>query len=367
MLLYGAVNLLFVAKYSLRIGSGVALVAVLGYVAVCVLLYAVVGRWLVPKRRVSTGGLAAVFGGSVAVLASLQMSLDPYSIQVDRWSAIHFFLDRLLSGEYPYLARTHLGGYGSPFPVWQMLHLPFYCLGNVGLSVFVAWGFLTYAVRRFSGNATAMCSTLLMVFSPAFVYEVAVRSDLMTNFMLVAAIILLLETHGVRLSPHWKAIAVGCGLLLSTRLTAVVPMGVYYLMEWWRLDGRRRILFVLVVVMVFVLTFLPFLLWDMNDLLFFKYNPFVLQSRQSHVVDFMLFVPLAVYWAMTWTRCGAGLGRVGRLMGNTAYLLLTLVGVTFVHNMAVSGNYDLFSSAYDITYLGMSMPFLVAGLAVSSR
>ena len=74
------------------------------------------------------------------------MHIDPYSIKVDRWSAIHNFLTCLLAGEYPYAAQTHLGGYGSPFPVWQLFHLPFYLLGNVGLSLIVAVIIFAYSV-----------------------------------------------------------------------------------------------------------------------------------------------------------------------------------------------------------------------------
>lgn len=68
-------------------------------------------------------------------LAGMQYLIDPYQIQVDRWSAIHNFINYLVHGRYPYMAPTHLGGYGSPFPVWQFLHIPFYYLNNVGLSL----------------------------------------------------------------------------------------------------------------------------------------------------------------------------------------------------------------------------------------
>ncbi|MBM6992273.1 MAG: hypothetical protein I3J02_03270 [Prevotella sp.] len=354
-------------KYSLRIGIGVACSVSLIYLLGCLLVFALMfgRRWA--RLRVDSRVLGVVFLGCMTVLAAIQLSLDPYRIQVDRWSAIHNFLSLMMDGEFPYMAQTHLGGYGSPFPVWQIFHLPFYFLNDVGLSVFLVWGALTYAVRSYAGNVSALRTVVLLILSPAFVYEVVVRSDMVTNFMLVAAIVILLYKHRTRLDEHYWTIAIGCGLLMSTRLTAVVPLGMYYLLEWWKMGSQRRMLFPMVVVVVFGLTFLPFIVWDMNDLLFFKFNPFVLQSRQIHAMDFILFVPLFVYWAAGWTYQAEREKGFPMLMKNTAAFLLTLVVVTFLHNMVISANYDLFSSTYDITYLDMSLPFLVTALSVSSR
>ncbi|WP_155993398.1 hypothetical protein [Prevotella sp. P6B1] len=49
-----------------------------------------------------------------------------------------------------------------------------------------------------------------------------------------------------------------------------------------------------------------------------------------------------------------------RYMFNVAIILIVLVVVTFVHNMYLNDNWnELFDSAYDITYLDMSLPFLI--------
>ena len=118
-----------------------------------------------------------VIGLSFFLLAIfLQYVVDPYSLQVDRWSAIHNFLAAMQQGDYPYGASTHLGGYGSPFPVWQILHLPFYFLGNVGLSIFVVVLVFIGTLYHIHSNKVALMATILLFISPAFWYEIAVRT-----------------------------------------------------------------------------------------------------------------------------------------------------------------------------------------------
>jgi len=141
--LYLAVNVLFVIKYSLRVLSveWVFLVVLVYIIGVSGLFY------LINKlRKVHDIVLFFTVSIGIVLLIFAQYSIDPCLLQVDRWSAIHNFLDNLLHGEYPYSARTHLGGYSSPFPVWQLFHFPFYFLGNVGLSIFFIFGLFVYSI-----------------------------------------------------------------------------------------------------------------------------------------------------------------------------------------------------------------------------
>lgn len=131
-LLYLAINSLFILKYASRISVGMEIVATVIYLAGAPMLFVFLKKRCHPsKKAITCMTLIVCF-----LLWIAQSSINPYKLQVDRWSAIHNFLDYLLHGIYPYAARTHLGGYGSPFPFWQCFHIPFYLLGNVGLSVF---------------------------------------------------------------------------------------------------------------------------------------------------------------------------------------------------------------------------------------
>lgn len=358
--LYIFVNLLFVVKYSLRASLGLCLAASCAYLAFMLLL-----PWASARRaakQMSAKAVVAVFVAYMVVLLVAQCAIDPYSIKVDRWSAINNFLACLFQGQYPYMARTHLGGYGSPFPVWQVLHIPFYLLHNVGLSFFAALSAFAYFVGKYASRTATVRTLTLIMLSPAFLYEALVRSDLMANFLVAATIVIVFYNKRIRPQNHFLLTAVTCGLILSTRLSAVLPLGMLVFADWWRLKPAKKILFPVVVALVFAATFLPFVFWDGDSLFFFKYNPFALQAGHAHPADVALFAMLFIWLALKWTKSAAD--TFASLMAATAMLLFITVVVATAHNMVAWGNYDLFSSAFDITYFDMSLPFLILATAI---
>jgi len=296
----------------------------------------------------------------LTVLSVIQSLIDPYSLQVDRWSAIHNFLSNLLNGNYPYAAQTHLGGYGSPFPVWQLVHLPFYLIGNVGLS-FVVGTLLFYdSLRRVAGVRKAFLAVLMLISSPAYLYEVMVRSDLLTNFLVVAALIFYMYLYKITPQNRWSLVAVIGGLVLATRFSAVIPLCICFFPQFIKLHWKQQMGMLLVAALTFVLVFLPFVLWNGDMIFFFEYNPFVLQTRQGHIIDFILVASVGIILALY---CRDSLSRY---TSATAIVLLLLVIITFVHNMWVDNTWNqLFESRYDITYFNMSLPFIILSLVLT--
>ena len=221
--LFILINVLFVTKYSVRVSERYAPVATR---MACVFYYVLL-RYRDKKYGEKRTWLA--WGISLLALVTMlvvQYAIDPYSIQVDRWSALHFPIKNLLSGIYPYTASTHLGGNASPFPIWQILHIPFYLLGNVGLSFFAVVLLFIWSCYRAFGNDRALVVSLLLCSSVAVWYEVAVRSDLVTNLLLVATIINLVF---YRMNQPWMEkqcwwIAFMVGLLACTRLLVLIPI-----------------------------------------------------------------------------------------------------------------------------------------------
>lgn len=347
--LYFLINALFITKYLMRISLPVTLLALSAYLIIGLLLPRLAAR----IQHVGSRSLWFAILGFILVLAGMQYLIDPYQIQVDRWSAIHNFINYLVHGRYPYMAPTHLGGYGSPFPVWQFLHIPFYYLNNVGLSLFAVLAFTLYTVKRLYGNRATLCFLACLLYSPAFLYEIFVRSDLMANFLLVLAVINLLLIKQAGLSTRPVLFSLLLGMLLSTRLAVAIPFFIFLLRPFLSLNLRRKTSFLLGIFLTFSLTFLPFLLWDMKSLLFFEYNPFVLQTRQGSLSGILLLIPVMIYLAFSWQ------DNRRRLYGNIGYGLFLLTAVTFIINMATSGNYRLFSPTYDISYFSMSLPFII--------
>ena len=266
--LFIIINVLFVAKYSARVSERAAFITTLSVVV----FYYVMFRLLIPYyiykvrghgqwgKRIAWGLCLLAFVG----MLSVQYAIDPYSIQVDRWSALHFPIKNLLAGLYPYSASTHLGGNASPFPVWQILHIPFYLLGNVGLSFFVAVALFLWSCWKTCGGERTLIVSLLLFLSVAIWYEAAVRSDLITNFLLLAAIINLvfprMSQEYVEKKRWWIACAVG--LLACTRLLVLIPIAILLLPYFVKMSWRRQIAVSMLAISVFALTFLPFALWD---------------------------------------------------------------------------------------------------------
>ena len=354
-LLYLAINSLFVLKYISRISVGMGIVATAVYMVGVMALIVFLKKWRNPSRK--TIMCITVIAGAILLIA--QSSIDPYKLQVDRWSAIHNFLNNLFHGIYPYAARTHLGGYGSPFPFWQCFHIPFYLLGNVGLSIFFCLFLYIASVYRYVASAKLLQLIALLFSSPAFVYEVMVRSDLLSNFLLVAAIINYIYYHRIYLLQHWLPISMVIGLMLSTRLSAAIPFAVYFLYSYLRQPAYIKVMMPVVVFVTSVVTFLPFVFWNGRMLFFFQYNPFVLQTRQGSLMVVVIIACLLIYLSLTWKNSYYKMER------NIAIVLFGLVAVTFIYNMFTTHTWtELFQSRYDISYFDMALPFLCLGISM---
>ena len=357
LLLYTAINVLFVEKYVSRLTSYHWVVAI-GYVVWIIFAVGIIWHYLPKCKHISKWlwGLLCCF---VCVSIGLQYSIDPLSLQVDRWSAIHNFLSGMLSGHYPYGQQTHLGGYGSPFPVWQILHLPFYAVGNVGLSMIAVTVLFIWTVYRLYSARVASVVLILLSLSPAFWYEIAVRSDLMTNLMVSAIIVEWLMHRRIQLADHVLGIGILMGCMLSTRLVAIIPLCVVYGYAFLQMNWRKQCALILVVALVFVATFLPFVFWKGSTLLFFEYNPFVLQTRQGSMGVLLVFA-LAAIGITIWLR-----EQLAYRLITTGLLLTGLVALAFVAKMWQDNAWtELFSSTFDITYLSIALPFYVLQLSL---
>lgn len=358
LFLYIVINVLFVEKYAARVISCHWLVTICYVLCTCFavgVLYKYITRCR-HTQQLFWGLVVCMVCGAIG----LQYSIDPLTLNVDRWSAIHNFLSGMFSGDYPYGQQTHLGGYGSPFPVWQIFHVPFYALGNVGLSIVVVLVLFLLTINHLHSSKTALVTALLLCISPAFWYEVAVRSDLITNLMLSALITEWLVHREVKLTNHVTGIGVLFGLMLSTRLIAVIPLCVLYGYEFLQMNWKKQLQMIIIVPLVFALTMLPFVLWQGSTLLFFEYNPFVLQTRQGSWAVLLIFAIIAVS-VTVWLR-----GIMTYRAAITGFLLSGLVMMAFVEKMWQQNLWtELFSSAFDITYLSVALPFYAIHLALA--
>lgn len=365
-LLFVLVCWVLMLKYAMRATTHFAYVSI-GYMIALLLLVEFSRRLIlgIKRHKIKNYSGDIIFYSAAVIffcaMLLVQYHFDPMGNQVDRWSAIAHPLSALFHGEFPYLAKTHLGGNASPFPVWMVLHIPFWLLGNVGLSVIAATGLFLWSIRSWKGNGAALMALLLLFCCVNLWYETAVRSDLLTNFLLLGTFTNVLLKRQISLSTHPYALAVLVGLWLSTRLSVAFPLYVWLLPGFLSLSWSKRIAVVAIVLGVFALTFLPLLIWDADSLLFFENNPFSLQARQGRPVDTVVLVALATAMAFLWR------GKTERLLLLQAVILLLVPVIAYGHNMYVYDNWkDIFHSAYDITYLDAALPSLVTLIAIKN-
>lgn len=357
---YVTVNAVFVAKYSERVVPALYQYVTMAGILLHYILITKSMPWLLDRSNKYKIYYVVILLLVVVCMVVLQYSMDPYSIKVDRWSALYFPIRNLLNGVYPYIAQTHLGGNASPFPIWQIFHVPFYLLGNVGLSIFFAMAIFVWSVYRCWGVKSMLCVTFLLMWSPALWYEIAVRSDYITNIMLLAAIVNIWVT---RISTEWIekhlwGISIVMALFAGTRLITLIPLAMLLFPYYARLSTSSKVLLPVVFVVVFLMEFLPFALWDWQDFLYHKNNPWILQTRQGYASDFLLFIPLAIYLAIKWKN------NVRMYYTFVTVMLIVFIAVSMWHRMTETGNWDIFSSAYDITYYNAALVFAMTGTAV---
>ncbi len=353
------INILFIAKYSVRSGLNLFIsVSTYSTFLLIIWLYISKNKNLRLARNPKTHYFLAVSLIFVGIII-LHQIINPYSLQVDRWSAINNFLQNLFNGIYPYSARTHLGGYGSPFPVWQAFHIPFYLIGNVGLGMLFSVILLSFfLVWFFNDYLKAYIFFILMLISPAFWYEVAVRSDLIYNFILCFIAIGFIYKKKYSIQQQALGLGILCGLFLSTRFSIVIPFAIYLFPDFVRAGIKQKIIFACVAILVFIISFLPFVFWSNNTLFFFEYNPFVLQTRQGSLLEVLIISILGIYLSTKWKK------NISNCFEYIAICIVTLVTITFAHRI-ISDHFvnGLFDSAYDITYFNMALPFVIYVLA----
>lgn len=353
-----AINCLFVTKYVIRLNFDPFIFSLI-YCLVAISLLFLISNY--EKKIKEKNSKILYFAFLISILAGiliLNFAVDPQKLQVDRWSAIHNFIHNLFNGIYPYSAHTHLGGYGSPFPFWQVFHIPFYLLGNVALGMFfvviLLGGFLVW---YFENYIQPLFYLLLLTISPAFWYEVAVHSDLIYNFILCFIIIGFVYKRRYSIQNQSFGLGILCGLILSTRLSVIIPFSIFLLPNFLKAQLKNQFIFIASSMAVFVLTFLPLVFWDLNSLLFFKYNPFVLQTRQGSIIEVIIILSMIYYYSTNWKN------NFTLCLSYIAITIVVFVLITFFHRM-ISENFanSLFSSSYDITYFSMALPFVIFSL-----
>jgi hypothetical protein len=279
--------------------------------------------------------------------------IDRWSVQVDRWSALAFWSENLRQGHFPYGTPTHLDGYASPFPVWQLFHFPFHLLGDTGYGqIFCLLAFLIFLFccrTRINIGGFA----LLLILSPAFWWEIAVRSDLLCNMLLVF-IFLAAQFY---YANYWKKqkylAALIIGLFLCTKLLVAIPLFLCFFPQFLKYRNKEKVVFALIVLAGFAVPFVPFLIGEHSILNHPEYNPFLQQTRQGSLWTILVGFILIVLTSLTWKKMRTCFFWAG------FFLFALIFSVGFGIFLKYDLNSVIFKDEFDKSYFNVCLPFFL--------
>lgn len=295
----------------------------------------------------------------ITLIALAIIFIPPLSIRVDRWSATSYFLDALSQGVYPYGVHTHVcdTNYPSPFPLWQYLNLPFWAIGDVGWQqAFFLLLFLAAIWYYYRSWQTLLLVVLLICLSPAYWWEVATRSDGVSNVWFVLACILFIERKPIEMDHQWWLLALISGCIASTRLSAVIPLALYLFRPWLDTDWKKKIGFISIALGVVIVFLLPYIFWDTTNWIFFEHNPFITQTIQGNIWILLVMVLIAMVIAYKKQTFYYYVSTTSAFI--FAFMLISQLGRMWSQEVPAT----LFDACCDISYMTLSLPFAIIAL-----
>ncbi|MFD2568764.1 hypothetical protein ACFSRZ_15420 [Pseudotenacibaculum haliotis] len=366
VILYFFANIFYLIKYGARqeyipVYILIALYLVIGLVALRVVKYfeSKINKSRYFNTLFLSFGLLIFFA-----LVILVLNVDESSLKVLRWKGMYTTISHVLEGNYPY--TTFLDAKGdttSNLPALFYIGLPFYLLGDVGLlQPFV---FLLLFVVVYKSNLTNYIKVLmisLLVFSPAFLWEVAAKSDLMSNMVLVSLFILWWKSK-------WKNDMFKKPVLLSffiaffllTRLFVVIPFVILFFSSFFKIEMKKKLWFIVGLLFFLGLISLPVLITipDLDTAI--KFNPLNNQTGEAPWYLSILFLSLSVIFSYV----HSSLNQFFKL-----FLLLTffLVLSRFFINVIEEGwQQNMFGSLFDISYFGLIIPLVLFSIFTEEK
>lgn len=351
LLIFIFVNFLFITKYTARHTQYYALIATV--VTVFQLLIWLKKEYLLKISKYLTSIDIFLIIAFITVCSILFLKIPVLSLNVDRATVISSFWDNYFANEYVYFAKSHQNNPPGPMPFYYIIALPFYLIGELGY--FSLTGIIVfYFVIRLNITPRHYKTTALLLILTSFFYmwEVICRSNILINGTLILISLVYFFTQKKHNSKFIVITGILCGLFISTRNVYVIP---YIIAFMFTLRNKQititQFFYVgCIAVLVFALTFLPFVVNYWNE--FLSINPFIVQG--DHLMPFkytLIFIALAFvapFIART---------TMDVYFYSTIVLFVTILGY-FIYHIATSGFNETFhGSRADVSYFILCIPF----------
>lgn len=349
LILFVLINALYLCKYLYRI-SEYSMVYSLFYIIFLIVIYILLNNFhnTLRDKRYLYYILSSVFLIQIIFIINIPVE----KLNIDRWSVITSFLDSLFNGDFPYLAKSHLGNPPGPFPGYYLFALPFYLLGEIGLFSFTGL-FLFFFFLKFENlnNKTIFTIFICLGLSIVVWYELITRSTIFVNMAIVLLYFSILSKLKYQNIKTLILLGLLGGLVLSTRgIVLYIFIAFYTNIFIIEKEWKKLIVVSLFTFIGFVLTLLPFLIWDWE--LFLTYNPITLQANFIPKFYLLIFAIIAIL-----------IGRFSNnnfeLIRNIGILLFIIVSIPFFTKVINSSIYiAIVENGFDISYYIFSIPFL---------
>ena len=357
--LLSLVGAVFVLKFSARIGfaSHFSYVLALAYATIYTSFISIALKFTLSRHLPRVGRPLLLAVSLILVIGAIGIVvLTPETSRVSRLAGIAEWVNRFLSGRFPWGLDTMTWPSGLPFLF--MLALPFHCAGNVGFLEVIGIALFCAALwyrHRENSSWVGLISLAALLFLPSVTYEVLVRSELLFNMMLIIVLIVVSERYldTKKFNLPFFVLATFFGLGLSTRTIVGLIYAAYYLYKFRR-DIVHGLVFSFVTLSVFGLTLLPFIVWSPR--VFFAEGPFSIQMSYlplTQVVPFILLAALA----------GWRSSKIEDLFFWTGAILFAIVAAAFL-TKAIHVGFPgaVFADKFDISYFIFCTPFLALSL-----
>lgn len=275
------------------------------------------------------------------------------SLNVDRWSVISSFLTEFYNGNYPYYAKSHLGNYPGPMPVYFLIAAPFYIIGE--LSILSTLGYfliILLFIKKVKQLANAEFLLFYLFTSLFLLWEITTRSNIFTYTFLTLLVLLEFSKLDTKNIIKFICVAVLTGLLLSTRSVYILPYIIFFLSSLLRKEIAFRlfVLFTSISIAAFAASFIP-ILWGYKDE-FFVMNPFIIQS--TFLIP-KLYTLLFILISMMLSLFVKSIKDKVFYSGLSLFIAILIYSIYHLYNFGFQES--LIESRVDISYFIFCVPF----------
>ena len=361
-ILYLFINSLFIIKYSSRQDYLSEFVVVIAYITFVILFFSGFKNKRFLNKEIRLKNLYKILTVLVFIsILLINIMIDSNRLQVDRWSAMEITIESIINGVYPYDKCDHLGQTSSNLPGLSLLGFPFYFFGDVGyLQVFVFLVFSIWITFSRRNEREKFLILVMLLLSPAYWWEVFVKSDLMSNILLVIIFIDFWKNRYAK-NSFQRPILLGMwvGFFCLTRGIVLIPLVLMLFSEFKKSKPIEKVKFFFGFTTLFVLLTLPILqsLEDFHTVT--ENNPFNHQTKYAPklLIIVTLVVPFFLSRKFKYSE---------PIFRFSLYILSTLLITIFMMNVIEEGIYkNIYEKAFDLSYLGMMIAFVVFSLSDS--